>query len=280
MTRKSLSYPYLVWMALFILLPLGLIIYYSVTSDNGGFTLEHFSRFLEKDYLMVLARSLWLALICTVICLLLGYPAAYILASRTLKRANMLLVLFLLPMWMNFLLRTYAWAFLLERGGIIYTFLQKIGISDPPPMLNTQGAIVLGMVYNFLPFMVLPIYTALSKMDHHLVEAAYDLGATPVRVFGKITLPLSMPGVISGITMVFMPSASTFVISKLLGGGKQMLIGDLIESQFTIYRNWHFGSAVSIVLMLFILLSMRMVNGASEADLDRGKSREKRRRRA
>jgi len=272
MTRKRLAAPYLVWMTLSIVLPMGLILYYSLTNAEGGFTLDQFARLVDPEsgqlYFNIFGRSLWLAFLSTVICLGLGYPAAYLLASRGMKMANLLLVLFLLPMWMNFLLRTYAWVVLLQPGGIFHLWMQGIGIANPPQMLNNQGAVVLGMVYNFLPFMILPIYTSLSKMDHHLLEAARDLGASPPRVFGRVVLPLSLQGVISGIIMVFMPAASTFVISQLLGGGKQMLIGDLIEGQFTKFNDWNFGSAVSVILMLLILLSMRLVNGASEAQLD------------
>ncbi|MCL2433698.1 MAG: ABC transporter permease [Clostridia bacterium] len=249
MKFKPFSYPYIIWMALFIVLPLGMVLVAALKSADGAFTLTHFARFFTRDYLAVFGRSIWLAFISTVICLLLGYPAAAFLANRRLKNSSFLLVLFLLPMWMNFLLRTYAWVILLEDT----------------PLLYTQGAVVLGMVYNFLAFMILPIHTALNKMDPHLIEAAQDLGAGPSRVFRKVTLPLSMPGVISGIVMVFMPAASTFAISGLLGGGKVMLIGDLIENQFFNARNPGFGSALSIVPMVIMLLSMRLVNGSGEA---------------
>jgi len=261
---KRWGTPYLVWMAVFIIAPMVLVLYYAFTNAEGGFSLKSFAEFADPLYIGVLLRSLWLALICTVICLGLGYPAAYFLASKGFSKANIMLVLFLLPMWMNFVLRTYAWMVILEPNGILHKAMVAIGIANPPQMLNNTFAVVLGMVYNFLTFMILPIYTSLSKMDHSLVEAAQDLGARPGRVFRRVTLPLSMPGVISGITMVFMPAASTFAISSMLGGSMVSLVGDVIEAQFVTVHNWNFGSAISLVLLVFILLSMRMVNGAGE----------------
>ena len=276
MKFKPFAYPYIIWMIFFIVLPLGMVFFAALKSTEGAFTLAHFAKFFSRDYLTVFGRSLWLAFISTIICLLLGYPAAAFLANRRLKNSSFLLVLFLLPMWMNFLLRTYAWVVLLEEGGIIQSIIRAFGIHNPPRMLYTQGAVVLGMVYNFLAFMILPIHTALNKMDPHLIEAAQDLGAGPARVFRRVTLPLSMPGVISGIVMVFMPAASTFAISGLLGGGKVMLIGDLIENQFFNARNPGFGSALSIVLMVIMLLSMRLVNGAGEALPEQNRVRKRR----
>jgi spermidine/putrescine transport system permease protein len=193
------------------------------------------------------------------ICLLVGYPAAYIISKAKVSMRGTLILLFMLPMWMNFLLRTYAWAAILGKNGIINTIITKIGFS-PINILYTDYALLLGMVYNFLPFMVLPIYTVLSKMDQDLINAAKDLGANSIKVFTKVIFPLSMPGVASGITMVFMPAVSTFVISKLLGGGQYMLLGNLIEQQFMTVGDWHFGSAVSIFMMIMILLSMAFMN--------------------
>ena len=262
MKKGWISYPYIVWMLIFILVPLILVLYYSVTvtTDAGTvFTLEHFEKFMQPIYIKVLVRSVALALGSTAICLLVGYPVAMILAGRDLSRKNLLVLLFIIPMWMNFLLRTYAWMTLLERKGLINTFLGNLGL----PQLNilyTDSAVLLGMVYNFLPFMVLPIYSVMSKIDRSIVEAAEDLGSNSFTVFRRITLPLSLPGVVSGITMVFMPAVTTFVISKLLGGSQYTLIGNLIEDQFMRVYDWNFGSAVSIIMMLLILASMALMS--------------------
>ncbi|HHT05427.1 MAG TPA: ABC transporter permease [Hydrogenispora sp.] len=262
MKKNWLSYPYLVWVLLFIFLPLLLVLFYSVTTrteDGIRFTFEHFQRFMEPIYLRVLLRSVKLALISTVICLLLGYPMAMILAGNGFKRKQIMVFLFVVPMWMNFLLRTYAWMTLLERKGLLNTFLSWLGLA-PLNLLYTEEAVVLGMVYNFLPFMVLPIYSVLSKIDKSLIEAAEDLGADGVTVFRKVIFPLSLPGVLSGITMVFMPAVTTFVISRLLGGGQFTLIGNLIEQQFLLVGDWNFGSAISMVMMLVILLSIGVMS--------------------
>ena len=259
--NKNLSfaaYPYVVWSAIFIVIPLLLIVFFSFTSKVDGrfvFSFENFQRLFEPIYFTVFIRSIWLAVLSTVSCLILGYPIAYIISKLPIKRRNMLILLFILPMWMNFLLRTYAWMAILGRDGLINTLLGYIGIG-PIKMLYTDGAILLGMVYNFLPFMVIPIYTVLIKIDKNLVNAAYDLGANKAQAFRKIILPLSIPGIISGITMVFMPAVSNFVIPSLLGGGKYMLVGNLIEQQFTTIGNWNFGSALSIFMMILILISM------------------------
>lgn len=259
--NKNLSfaaYPYVVWSAIFIVIPLLLIVFFSFTSKVDGrfvFSFENFQRLFEPIYFTVFIRSIWLAVLSTVLCLILGYPIAYIISKLPIKRRNMLILLFILPMWMNFLLRTYAWMAILGRDGLINTLLGYIGIG-PIKMLYTDGAILLGMVYNFLPFMVIPIYTVLIKIDKNLVNAAYDLGANKAQAFRKVILPLSIPGIISGITMVFMPAVSNFVIPNLLGGGKYMLVGNLIEQQFTTIGNWNFGSALSIFMMILILISM------------------------
>jgi spermidine/putrescine transport system permease protein len=245
-------------MIIFTVIPLLLLIYFSFTISRGGenlFSWANFERFLEPIYIKVLVRSLVLAGFSTFLCLLIGYPAAMILARQKLSRRNTLVLLMVLPMWMNFLLRTYAWMTLLERRGIINTFLGTLGI-QPLNLLYNDFAVALGMVYNFLPFMILPIYSVLSKMDYSMIEAAEDLGANPNQTFWRVTFPLSLPGVISGITMVFMPAVTTFVISRLLGGGQYMLVGNLIEQQFLTVGDWNFGSAISVVMMLIILVGM------------------------
>ncbi|GAA3661359.1 ABC transporter permease [Asaccharospora irregularis] len=265
MKKNSNSYlasPYIVWSAIFIVIPLLLIVFFSFTKQESGqyvFSLDNFNRLINPIYIKVFGRSLWLALSSTIICLLIGYPAAYIISTAKVSRRGTLILLFILPMWMNFLLRTYAWAAILGKNGVINTILTTLGF-NAVNILYTDVAVLLGMVYNFLPFMVLPIYTVLSKMDKDLVNAAEDLGANKIQVFTKVIFPLSMPGVASGITMVFMPAVSTFVISKLLGGGQFMLLGNLIEQQFMSVGDWHFGSAVSIFMMIMILLSMAFMN--------------------
>lgn len=274
--NKNLSfaaYPYVVWSAIFIVIPLLLIVFFSFTSKVDGrfvFSFENFQRLFEPIYFTVFIRSIWLAVLSTVLCLILGYPIAYIISKLPIKRRNMLILLFILPMWMNFLLRTYAWMAILGRDGLINTLLSYIGIG-PIKMLYTDGAILLGMVYNFLPFMVIPIYTVLIKIDKNLVNAAYDLGANKAQAFRKVILPLSIPGIISGITMVFMPAVSNFVIPSLLGGGKYMLVGNLIEQQFTTIGNWNFGSALSIFMMILILISMAFMSKYEKNGKEGGK---------
>ena len=218
---------------------------------------------MQPMYFRIFYRSIRLALMSTILCLLIGYPAAYIIAKSKARRQSVLLMLVIVPMWMNFLLRTYAWSAILGRNGVLNTILTAIGL---PAMniLYTDSAVMLGMVYNFLPFMIIPIYTILTKMDQDLINAAKDLGANSTQVFTKVIFPLSMPGVVSGITMVFMPAVSTFVISKLLGGGQFMLIGNLIEQQFMSVGDWHFGSAISIFMMIVILISMALMNKFSD----------------
>lgn len=267
MNRKSImAYPYIVWMVLFIVIPILLVFYYGFTMESSAgltFSLENFKRFFEPVYLMVLVRSFILAALSTGICLLLGYPLAMILASKDFERKNMMLLLLIVPMWMNFLLRTYAWLTLIEKKGIINSLLSNLNL----PTINiiyTTRAVVLGMVYNFLPFMVLPIYTVLSKIDKSVIEAAEDLGANSLTTFKKVIFPLSLPGVISGITMVFMPAVTTFVISRLLGGGHYKLIGNLIEQQFLSVYDWNFGSAISIIMMIVILISMGILSKYEE----------------
>lgn len=261
MRRNWSLYPYILWMVLFTIVPILLVLYYSLLADGGVFslTLSHYARVFEPLYLAVIWRSILLALVSTVICLLLGYPVAMILAASPAKQQFSLIVLFVVPMWMNFLARTYAWMSLLETNGIINTVLGFFGI-EPLSMLYTSGAVVLGMVYNYLPFMVFPIFTVLRKLDPSLLEAAEDLGANPLKTFMKVIFPLSLPGVLSGITMVFMPAVTTFVISQLLGGGQFTLIGNLIQQQYLRTYDWGFGSSLSIILMVIILLSMGLIS--------------------
>ncbi|HBE76526.1 MAG TPA: ABC transporter permease [Firmicutes bacterium] len=258
MKKNWAAYPYIFWIVIFTVVPLILLFYFGLTiKDSKGvvITLANFKRFGEPVYIKVLIRSLILAAESTFLCLLLGYPAAMILADRKLNFKSTMILLMVLPMWMNFLVRTYAWLTLLEKKGIINMLLGYIGL-PPLNLLYNDFAVIMGMVYNFLPFMVLPIYSVLSKMDHRLIEAAEDLGANPLYTFRKVIFPLSLPGVTSGITMVFMPSVTTFVISRLLGGGQYTLIGNLIEEQFLTTGDWNFGSAISIIMMLIILVSM------------------------
>ncbi len=260
--KSVLAYPYVIWSALFIVIPLILVFFFSFTVEVDNkmiFSLENYERLINPIYLKVFLRSIVLAGTSTIICLLVGYPVAYIISKAPISKRNTLILLFILPMWMNFLLRTYAWVAILGKNGIINSFLGLFGI-EPVGLLYTNFAILLGMVYNFLPFMVLPIYTSLSKMDNDLINAAKDLGANSFQVFTRVIFPLSIPGVISGITMVFMPAVTTFAISRLLGGGKYMLLGDLIEQQFTVVGDWNFGSAISIFMMIVILLSMAVMS--------------------
>lgn len=260
MKRNKLAYPYVIWMLLFIIIPMLLVLYYSVTTTVDSkivFSLDNFQRLFQPIYFKVIARSLSLALICTLICLILGYPMAMILAKS--KNGDFLLFLFIAPMWMNLLLRTYSWLTLLEKNGFINTILNFLGF-EKANLLYNSTAVVIGMVYNFLPFMVLPIHSVLKKIDKSVLEAAQDLGANSFTRFIKIILPLSIPGIISGITMVFMPAVSTFVISTLLGGSQYTLVGNLIEQQFLTVGDWNFGSAISILMMVVILISMAIMS--------------------
>lgn len=265
MLKKLSSGPYLIWMILFIVVPLLLVLFYGVTVEENGtyhFSLSNFKRLADPIYLKVFWRSIVLALQSTGLCLLLGYPMAMILSRMRPKYRTFAVMMFVMPMWMNFLLRTYAWMTILGRNGVINSILGFFGIA-PIKMLFSEGAVLLGMVYNFLPFMVLPIYTVLSKMDRSLIEAAEDLGADKMTTFRRVTLPLSLPGIVSGVSMVFMPAVSTFVISTLLYGGQYMLVGNLIEQQFFATYDYHFGTVVSLVLMVLILVSMALLNRLS-----------------
>ncbi|MDU3457826.1 MAG: ABC transporter permease [Peptoniphilus sp.] len=264
---KKFSLIYLFWGLVFIVFPLFLILAHSLSSNTDladfAFTLDNFSRFFEPLYVKILLTSLVLAGVSTILCLIIGYPVAYIISQMSEKVRNNMILIFIIPMWMNFLLRTYAWLTLLGNKGLINKFIGLFGWGPWNLMYNSK-AIMIGMVYNFLPFMVLPIYTVLLKMDKKLIEAAKDLGANDFKVFMKVILPLSLPGIYTGITMVFIPAISTFVVPNLLGGNNFYLIGNLIEKQFTFTGDWGFGSAISmilIVIMLLILIIPKLFNG-------------------
>lgn len=255
---RWLSFPYMIWMTGFIIIPLIVIIYYGLTNQDNNFTLDNVALILDPMNLKALGQAFELSLVSTVICLLLAYPLAMILSKSKMNSTNFIVMIIILPMWMNFLLRTIAWQNILEKTGIINTVLKFFKL-PAVNIINTPAAIILGMVYNFLPFMVLPIYNVMIKIDQDVINAARDLGANGIQTFLKIILPLSIPGVISGITMVFVPSLTTFVISAILGGNKIVLIGNVIEQQFRV-GNWHAGSGLSLVLMIFILISMAILS--------------------
>lgn len=257
-TRKLLAGPYLFWAVSFIIIPLLMIVYYGLTDTDGAFTLMNLAKMAEPENLKALGLALLLSFVSTVICLILAYPLAMILSEKNMNQTSFIVLIFILPMWMNFLLRTLAWQTLLEKNGVINSILGFFHLPEQS-LINTPAAIVLGMVYNFLPFMVLPIYNVLSKIDRDVIYAARDLGANSLQTFTKIILPLSVPGIISGITMVFVPSLTTFVISDLLGGSKILLIGNVIEQEFKQGSNWNVGSGLSLVLMIFIIASMALI---------------------
>lgn len=257
--KKLLSAPYIIWMAAFIIIPLLMVVYYGLTDTTGAFTLDNIAKIADPINLKALWLSLKLAFISTVICLILAYPLAMILNNLNMNNNSFIVLIFILPMWMNFLLRTLAWQTLLEKNGVINSLLTWLHLPNLE-IINTPAAIVLGMVYNFLPFMVLPIYNILIKIDQNVINAARDLGANSIQTFFKIIFPLSLPGVMSGITMVFVPAITTFVISDILGGSKILLIGNVIEQEFKMGSNWNIGSGLSLVLMVFILISMALLN--------------------
>ena len=288
MKNKSLSLfsiPYVIWMAFFVVIPIIMVVVYAFTTAEGGFTFENFSNM--GTYAVVFGRSFKLALIATAVCLLIGYPISYFMAKEGTRFQRLAMVLIMLPMWMNFLLRTYSWMSILENNGLLNQLFRNIGlidlynsvairfVSNPAlyepnthfQMIGTQGAVILGMVYNYLPFMILPIYSVIVKLDGSLLEAARDLGADSTGVFRKVIFPLSLPGILSGITMVFVPSVSTFAISRMLGGGTQMLLGDLIEQQYMggAY-NPHLGAAISLVMMLVVVACMVVMNRFGEGE--------------
>ena len=256
--NRLMAVPYLFWSAAFIIIPLCMIFYYGLTDRSGAFTFENVAAISSPEHMKALITALVLSLISTVVCLALAYPLAMILAGRHVSQQSFIVLIFILPMWMNFLLRTLAWQTLLEKTGVINSVLSFFGLPTLN-IINTPGAIILGMVYNFLPFMVLPIYNTLAKIDDNVINAARDLGADNYQTLTKILLPLSVPGIVSGITMVFVPALTTFVISNLLGGSKILLIGNVIEQEFTKGSNWNLGAGLSMVLMIFILLSMTMI---------------------
>ena len=279
--RQSFAFPYVLWMALFVVIPIILIAVYALTGADGHFTFGNFSNMSE--YVPVFGRSLWLALLATVVCLLIGYPVALAISRMSAKTQRIMLMLIMLPMWINFLLRTYAWMSLLENTGLINRALAAIGVFDwinsmnagnPAyvpinhfQLINTDAAVILGMVYNYLPFMILPIHSVIVKIDSFVIEAAQDLGANSSAVFRKVIFPLSMSGVISGVTMVFVPAVSTFVISKLLSNSTIMLLGDLIEMQFTgSAYNPHLGSAISLIMMVIVIICMSVMNRFGEGE--------------
>lgn len=257
-SKKLLAGPYLCWAAGFIIIPLLMIVYYGFTDQSGAFTFENIMKIAQAQNMKALWLALLLSLISTVICLIMAYPLSMILSKLNMNQNSLIVLLFILPMWMNFLLRTLAWQTLLEKNGVINSILNFLHLPNLA-IINTPYAIVLGMVYNFLPFMVLPIYNVLIKIDPNVINAARDLGASGRQTFFKIIMPLSLPGVISGITMVFVPSLTTFVISELLGGSKVLLIGNVIEQEFKQGSNWQVGSGLSLVLMIFIILSMALI---------------------
>lgn len=270
-TWKRLTYPYIVWMVLMIVLPMLLIMIYAFTQPGNEvatfrFTLDNFIRFFtDADFLSTLWISLRIALITTLLCILIGYPIAYLIAASSPKRHNLYLLLITLPMWINMLVRTYAWIGILSDNGLINHLLQWLGC-QPQKLLYTDFAVILGMVYNLIPFMILQIESSLAKLDGSLLEAANDLGADRWQRFAKVTLPLSLPGVVSGITLVFLPAVSSFVIPKLLGGGGYMLIGNVIENQFITVGEWNFGSAISMIMAVIIMISLYMTRKLDKSD--------------
>lgn len=256
--NKYFAAPYIVWMIGFTIIPLAMVIFYGLTDRSGAFTLENVLAIATPEHSKALFLSLGLSLVSTVVCLVLAYPLAMVLRKKGVGAGSFVVFIFILPMWMNFLLRTLAWQTLLEKNGVINGILSALGLPNIA-IINTPWAIILGMVYNFLPFMILPIYNTLMKIDDNTINAAKDLGADGFQTFLRIWLPLSLPGIISGITMVFVPALTTFVISNLLGGSKILLIGNVIEQEFTKGSNWHLGSGLSLVLMVFILISMALI---------------------
>ena len=263
---KKLAYPYFVWMVLFTVVPLIIVVYYALTDSNGNFTLANLTSI--SGYGSVFARSLLLALIATVICLVIAFPVGYFLSRLRVNKQHIMLMLVMLPMWMNFLLRTYAWMGLLSVNGPVNAVLGVFGLG-PFNMLNTSGAVVLGMVYNYLPFMILPIYTAMTKIDNSVIEAAQDLGCNVWQILFRVLVPLTGPGIATGITQVFVPAVSTFIISRMLGGGSNLLIGDLIELQFLGNSyNLNLGSAMSLVLMVIVLLCMSFTSSFDESEME------------
>lgn len=273
---RSMTYPYVAWISVIIVLPMLLIVLYAFTASGNSvltfrFTFDNFVRFVTDSVFMeVLLRSLYIALITTALCVLLGYPVAYVIARLGERSNTVMILLITMPTWVNMLVRTYAWMGILQDEGVLNTLLSWFGVG-PVSMIHTSFAVILGMIYNFLPFMILQIHTSLAKMDKSLLEAASDLGAAPVQAFLRVTLPLSLPGVISGITLVFLPAVSSFFIPKLLGGGQFVLVGNIIESQFLTTGDWNFGSAISLIMAIIIMISMWLTRKADVQVASRGK---------
>ena len=261
----TIATPYVVWMIIFIIVPLVMVAYYSFTDVEGNFSVENITKIVEFNYLKIFGVSILYAAIATVITLLISYPLAYCMTKTKLSTQGTLMLLVMLPMWMNLLIRTYSLSNILERNGIINTILESVGL-EKVQLINTPGAVILGMVYNFIPYMILPIFSSLSKLDHSLIEASSDLGGNGFTTLRKVIVPLSMPGVVSGITMVFVPSVSTFYISQKLGGIRNELIGDVIEQQFKLNSNYNLGASLSLVLMVMILISLAIMNKFASDD--------------
>ena len=267
LSQKMLDKPYLLWSVLFIIVPLVMVVFYAFTDKTGAFTFSNMAQI--KNYFPTILLSVLYGLAATVICVLIGYPFAYALSKHSVNTQRTMVLLVMLPMWMNFLIRTYSLMTILGDSGVVNNLLNALGLKGVH-MINTGGAVIFGMVYNFLPYMILPIYTVLSKLDNSLVEAAHDLGSGRITTFRKVVLPLSLPGLLSGITMVFVPCVSTFYITQKLGGGQIVLIGDVIESQFQSANNYHLGAALSFVLMILIFVCLGVMNYFDDGTQDGG----------
>lgn len=267
LSKKLLDKPYVVWSLLFIITPLIMVAYYALTDKSGAFTLENFEQI--KNYFPTILLSVLYGLVATLICIVVGFPYAYFLSKHTVKTQRTMVLLVMLPMWMNFLIRTYSLMTILGDSGVINTILSAIGLKEAH-LINTGGAVILGMVYNFLPYMILPIYSVLSKLDNSLVEAAQDLGSDRIHTLRRVILPLSLPGLLSGITMVFVPCVSTFYITQKLGGGQIVLIGDVIEAQFQSANNYNLGASLSFVLMILIFICLGVMNYFDDGTEDGG----------
>ena len=270
MKSRAAATPFALWMSIFTVVPMAIVVWFAFTDESGAFTMANIAQIWQ--YAGTYVDSIWMGALATVICLVLAYPVALSISRKSENMQRTMVMIVMLPMWMNFLLRTYAWMTLLENNGLINQFLRWIGVIGPDAhvaMINTDGAVVLGMVYNFLPFMILPLYSVMAKLDNRVIEAAQDLGSNNWQVFRRVILPLSAPGIVSGVTMVFVPAVSTFVISKLLGGSKNMMIGDVIETMFVGDGcNYNVGASLSSVLMVLMLLCMSVMrkvdNGEDE----------------
>lgn len=263
--QKAVAAPHVMWAVLFIIAPLLFVVYYAFTDKDGNFTFDNIAELAQASYLEIFLRSLCFAFLATVICLIIAYPIAYFMTKASPKTQKILIMLVMLPQWLNFLIRTYSWMALLEDTGIINNLITAIGL-DPVHMINTSGAVILGMVYNYLPYMIIPLHSVMSKIDPRLLEAASDLGCSHFKVITRVVFPLSMAGIISGVTMVFVPSISTFYISQKLGGGNFDLIGDTIERQFQTAYNYNLGASMSFVLMIIIMISMAVMSKYSGED--------------